>query len=471
MKPFIKEHNRIRKIFVDGKPFFVAGIQFDFRNCCKIEDFDWLFPYVVKLGCNTLFFPLQWKVIEKEEGRLDFSILEHVIKRCKENNLKLSLLWFGTNQGGTFNPAPLWMKEDVNRFRRQKDKNNSLQDSFCLNNPYLANFEKSRFEETLKFLAENDKDLSTVILIQIQNELCISMSHSSKDNTSIHEIWQERCYCNECEKDFLKSNLSSWNYGLKTVTDYLNILLKNQKEIFPALTYLNWPVNPLRPGEDIDWFLDNCPYIDFVAPDYYGFSMSDFMFTLNFFKRKRNLLFIAEHSTESVGCADKNLYLAIGYGCTGFDPWALDCSFGWRAWKDKFSERPFVDRDGTLTETAQRLLRCQNSLMAVLRDVAIAQGSEDFLFYVADTPSRKIEEKRWNIHWIIHTGPQGKWIICRTENGNIAIAGDDAFIKAETIDEKNSLELILSLNGKSIKKGAAVEFALEDGMSFFLKLE
>ncbi len=403
----IKMHKGIRKLHIDGNPFIVLGIQYDFRNCIKIKDFDYLFKHTAKMGCNTVFFPVQWFVAEPEEGKFDWDVLDHALRRCRENKLRLSILWFGSNQGGSYRPAPDWVKNDKTRFSGIIDADGQELHGLCPNNKNLPDSEKRAFDEMLKHLAKVDSKDHTTILMQIENEICIKMAHKQIKGrlTNFAEECQSICYCEHCNELYEKQSINEWKFGVMSLINYLNKLLADRKKVFPVPAYVNYPMNPLRPGEDVDLYLKECRMIDFVAPDYYGFSSEDLAFTMRYFSRGKNLPFIAEHSTESMGEADRNLYLAVcEHNVQGFDPWAIDCSFGWRAWRDNVSEKPFVNRKGKWTDMAIAFGRAQNAMRCGVRQIAEAQGTEDMMFYVSSGIPRKTEEKRWESHWTINSG-------------------------------------------------------------------
>jgi len=420
----------------------VLGIQYNFKNCEKIKGFDYLFKHTVKMGCNTVFFPIQWFVVEKEEGRFDWHILDHALKRCQENKLRMSLLWFGTNQGGTFRPAPDWVKKDKKRFTRVKDSKGNELHCLCPNNENLLEAEKKAFEAMLTHLLKVNGTQHTIILMQIENEICIQMNHLKQEDQYLLDIWQERCYCKTCSRLYTKVKGNEWEFGVRSLVQYLNKLLVNQKRLFPVPVYVNYPINPLRPGEDIDIYLKECPVIDFVSPDYYGFTSEDLAFTMRYFNRGRNMLLIAEHSTESVGEVDRNLYRAIcEHNAQGFDPWAIDCSFGWRAWRDNIYEKPFVSKNGKWTDIAVAFRKAQGAMKCSVRQMATAQGSENMMFYVTSGLPRKIVEKRWGIHWKIDSGKDGMWVAIYTAKNDITIFGVDTHVTISTVNQDKKLNI------------------------------
>lgn len=449
-----REHNGLRKLFVDGRPFLALGIQIDFLNCTKVEDFDWLFPHIVKMGCNTVYFPVRWFVVEPTEGSFDWTVLDHALARCRESNLRMCVLWFGSNQGGACRPAPAGVKEDAARFPRLCDPaGNPVANALCPSSPELLSAERRALGAMLSHLGKVDGAQHTTILMQVENEPCITMDHErpARKSRDGMDQWQPRCFCPVCN-DLVgqASSLSrrddslegcptrDWEFGVLSLGGYIDRLLHGLRDAFPIPAYVNFPINPLRPGEDVDLYLEHFADIDAVAPDYYGFSPNDLAFTCRYFRRGRNPLLIAEHSTESVGDADINLFLAVAeHGACAFDPWAIDHAFGWRAWRDHVSERPMVVRDGSWTDAAIAYGRALSSITAATAPIAQAQGGDDLFFYVSPRIPRKIEEKRWGLRWLMLAGKDGKWIAARSGEGDVTIVGNDTRVIIEPVGAAN----------------------------------
>jgi hypothetical protein len=435
----LKEHRGHKRLFVDGHPFVALGIQIDFLNCSKVEDFDYLFPHLVKMNLNTVFFPLYWSVAEPEEGRFDFSVIQHTLRRSVEHGLKISFLWFGSNQGGGFRSAPSWVKEDRKRFQRVLDGEGQEQDKLCPQCGETLKSEKRALETFLKYLAAQDKERSA-ILLQVENEPCLEMNARKGQPGALMDPYSFRCHCPACDRRFSEAKENEWSFSAHCLAGYFSKLLENQKKIHPLLTYVNFLLNPQRPGEDIDIYLDECPELDVVAVDYYGFGPNDLGFTMRFFERGRNVNFIAEHSTESVGDAAGNVFRAVcEFGAVAFDPWAVDHSFGWRAWRDKVSEKPFVSKDGSWSQAAQAYGESLKALKAATVQVASAARTQDLLYFVAENfQPRSLEERRWGMVWRLMAGPQGRWALIRNAEGDFTLLGAGLQAVLEPLDAAQS---------------------------------
>jgi hypothetical protein len=283
------------------------------------------------------------------------------------------------------------------------------------------------------------------------------------------------------------SESDPWSHGVGSLVRYLDALLADQKRLFPVPSYVNFPINPLRPGEDVDAYLESSA-IDFVAPDYYGFSPSDLGFALRYFKRGRNIVFVAEHSTESVGDADGNLYRSmLEHEAQGFDPWAIDHAFGWRQWRDKVFEPPFVDKQGNWSNAAIEYGRAARGLRAAQRPVAYALGSDELFFFTKAGIPLKLEEKRWGVHFRFRTGKNGQFTCVRTAPGDLTIAGVETVVEAYAVDARASLSVEQGMwteagwsavpsaepafqTGRHPEFGAYIRLDLADGRAFRLRV-
>lgn len=92
-------------VYVDGKPFKSIGVQIRtdaLMNCdgLTIEQCEPFFAKAKELGVNTVEVPVEWKDVEVGDNVFDFSYMETLLTFVNKYDLKLELLWFGTNMCG-----------------------------------------------------------------------------------------------------------------------------------------------------------------------------------------------------------------------------------------------------------------------------------------------------------------------------------------------------------------------------------
>ncbi|MFF5517712.1 DUF4978 domain-containing protein [Streptomyces coeruleorubidus] len=93
-------------LMVDGAPFFHSGIQFRYEKH-KIT-YGWtdaqlepVLKMVSEDGFTVVNMSIWWSQVEPSKGAFDWTELNRYIDLCKKYGLKLELLWFGTDSGGS----------------------------------------------------------------------------------------------------------------------------------------------------------------------------------------------------------------------------------------------------------------------------------------------------------------------------------------------------------------------------------
>lgn len=92
-------------ISVGGKDFLFLGTQIRvdaFMNCDKYnyDEIKALFREAANLGVTCVQIPVEWSNIEKKQDVYNFKYVHEMLSYANEFNLKIELLWFGSNMCG-----------------------------------------------------------------------------------------------------------------------------------------------------------------------------------------------------------------------------------------------------------------------------------------------------------------------------------------------------------------------------------
>jgi beta-galactosidase GanA len=93
--PRLQKQGTATQLIVNNKPFLVLGGELGNSTA---SDLNYLKPYwdnFIRMNVNTILTPVYWELIEPEEGKFDFKLLDNLILDARKSNIKLVLLWFG----------------------------------------------------------------------------------------------------------------------------------------------------------------------------------------------------------------------------------------------------------------------------------------------------------------------------------------------------------------------------------------
>jgi hypothetical protein len=116
--PHLRKHGTATQLIVDDKPFLILGGELHNSSSSGIEYMKPMWPKLAQMNLNTVLTPVPWELIEPEEGRFDFSLVDGLIQDAREHNLRLVFLWFGSWKNTFSSYVPGWVKADFERFPR-----------------------------------------------------------------------------------------------------------------------------------------------------------------------------------------------------------------------------------------------------------------------------------------------------------------------------------------------------------------
>lgn len=90
---------------VDGKPFYMTAIQIRLDNMRYVPSWNAAATEAVIAQAaadkfNTVAIPIHWREVEPEKDKFDWSVLDEYLGLINKHNIKMEMLWFGTNSGG-----------------------------------------------------------------------------------------------------------------------------------------------------------------------------------------------------------------------------------------------------------------------------------------------------------------------------------------------------------------------------------
>ena len=97
---------------------YILGGELSNSAATSIDDIDEVMPRMKALGLNTVLVPAYWDLTEPTEGHYDFTLVDRVIDRARDNQLQVVFLWFGVWKNSMSCYAPAWFKQDTKKYPR-----------------------------------------------------------------------------------------------------------------------------------------------------------------------------------------------------------------------------------------------------------------------------------------------------------------------------------------------------------------
>jgi hypothetical protein len=388
--PHLRKTKTSSQLIVHGSPFLMlsAELHNSTLSSAAYMAADKIWQNMKAMHINTLLGSISWEQIEPVEGQFDFSNLEAVILAAREHGLKLVLLWFGSFKNALSTYVPAWVKKDFKRFPRAhvveaggKYRTLELISPFC---EEARDADAKAFARLMRHLKEFDEDHSTVIMVQVENE--VGLLGDSRDRTRLaHEKFTKPVPTDllrylqsreaELHPELQKRNpqLSSATVGESTWMDVFGaedsdiademfmanafsrwveyVAAAGHKE-YPlplyANAWLNFDVDGssdladipnvagggTRPGiypsggplpHTIDIYRFNAPTLAFLAPDLY---LNDYEITCRDYRHDNQPLFIPEQRRDAKGA--RRIWSAyanhLALGCSPFGIDSLQAS-------------------------------------------------------------------------------------------------------------------------------------------------
>lgn len=356
--PYLKKQGDATQLIVNGKPYLMLAGELGNSTASDMKYLDPYWQGFRNMHVNTILAPVYWELIEPKEGKFNFKIVDDLILKARENNIKLVLLWFGSWKNSMSCYAPEWIKEDYKKFPRARNEENKPEEILTAFEKNNLEADKYAFVELMKHIKRFDGNDRTVIMIQVENEIGMIpsardyyskanelynsevpkelMDYLSKNKNNLvpefKEIWSKNNYqTNGTWEEIFGKGLQTdeifmaWHYS-----KYTNEIAAAGKKAYPLPMYVNAAL--IRKGYLPGQYPSAGPLphlfniwraggsaIDLLSPDIY---FPEFEKWVTKYDRFGNPLFIPEASNAQ--SAANAFYAFSEHNAMGYSPFSIE---------------------------------------------------------------------------------------------------------------------------------------------------
>ncbi|HEY0786735.1 MAG TPA: DUF5597 domain-containing protein [Acidobacteriaceae bacterium] len=358
--PRLERRGQVLQMVVDGKPFLMLAGELNNSSSSSLRYMQPEWAQLAALGLNTVLTPVSWELVEPEEGRYDFTLVDGLLQQARREHLHLVLLWLAAWKNGMSSYPPVWVKQDPARFPRVM-LNGAVVEVLSPMAPATAEADGRALAALTAHLKTTDTE-HTVLMLQVENEVGIlgaSRDHSPAAerafagpvpaellrhlaahrgmlNAELRALWEgngartsgtwTEVFGDPADTTRADEIFMAWQYaryvqtvaarakGAYALPLYVNAWLGNEKEK-PG----DFPSGGPKPRVMDVWKAAGSS-MDLYSPDLYS---PDVRGWCALYHRPENALFIPE--TNGGAQAAANVFFAVGeHAALGFSPFAID---------------------------------------------------------------------------------------------------------------------------------------------------
>lgn len=373
MNDFLKGEN--------GKPMFLLGLQ-SHNSSTGTDMIKKTIKAISLYGGNLLEAPIYWNQIEPRQDQYDFTLLKNLIDETREAGLKLIILWFATSKNGHPNYVPEYIKLQPETYLLAIGPDKAPVASLSPHCTATLERDKKAFEKMMDFLSEYDSKESTVIAIQLENEM--GYANTDRDYSDMAQADYERPVP-ECLRDIVLEDtgleemeqktldkskwrgcfgrhaheaFSAWYHAL-----YINEIAKAGKKRYEISMITNVMIGEqgyeeagrcynggAAVGRVLDIWKEGAPALELICPDIYNQTKSEYIRICSRYNRPDNALFIPESPIAGEANAINAIRAIADYDAIGL------CCFG---------AESALDNDGSLLESARPMAVTMKAIASI----------------------------------------------------------------------------------------------------------
>ena len=169
--PRLEKRDGMTKLMVDGRPFICVAGELTNTASSDREGTKAAIARMAAANLNTVLTVVSWDLVEPEEGRFDYSMIDYQIEAARAAGVRLIFLWMGSWKNGLSHFPPVWVKANQDRFPRVVNAQGKTLEILSTLGDATRIADAKAFAAVMNHIREVDSKDHTVIAIQVENEV------------------------------------------------------------------------------------------------------------------------------------------------------------------------------------------------------------------------------------------------------------------------------------------------------------
>ncbi len=183
--PHLRKSGSTTQLVVNGQPLVMFAGELHNSSSSSLAYMKPIWPRLAGLNLNTVIASISWELVEPEEGKFDFRLVDGLIQGAQEHQLKLVFIRFGTWKNGDAAYVPAWVKTNLTRFPRCHHRAGINTTQLTALSEENVKADAKAFAAVMRHIKEVDGRKQTVVMMQVQNEA--GVMPTSRDHCPLAE--------------------------------------------------------------------------------------------------------------------------------------------------------------------------------------------------------------------------------------------------------------------------------------------
>ena len=105
----LQKQDSATQLVVHNRPFLLLAGELGNSSASSFDHMRPIWTKIKKMHLNSVLIPAYWELIEPEEGRFEFTLIDSALASARQCDLEIVFLWLGSWKNRMSCYAPAWV--------------------------------------------------------------------------------------------------------------------------------------------------------------------------------------------------------------------------------------------------------------------------------------------------------------------------------------------------------------------------